>query len=391
MQYEITFEDWTNVREQPVVAMPRLRLWTDRHEPLCLVGVILPDLFAGELLNELGGESDQTRRRLEQAMIAFAMERIEGWIAEGEAPTERELELRTVKITEEDLDRFRALLARDKGCEYQHREGRDLYCTAALRKGDPATIGTIGLRGVARTSPIGCMQCDMPDEKVLCSHLSHPSVAQDSTSQVRFVQSAYCAVAAGTAGPECRPDGNKCWTRLVSAPKWKSTPLASPLELTEALDFLDAVWRNAFGARLLRPGPITSSARLAQSCETRADFEANMSALADLMKRMAIADSLLPEGSEIPADHTFDRLGAVLDSRLGQEAAESARREIDVLKAVNGVRVALQHGKSDLLSKALTTLGLSLSPDWKETWDAVRARVSQAVTVIRAELQETLD
>ena len=78
-------------------------------------------------------------------------------------------------------------------------------------------MAQVGLRHVAKTSPSGCKQCDLPDERSICSNLSHPSVSRDPTTKVRSVGSIYCSLSRPEAAQpsQCRPDGNSCWQRLL--------------------------------------------------------------------------------------------------------------------------------------------------------------------------------
>ena len=151
------------------------------------------------------------------------------------------------KITGDDVDELLSV-AGPKACDYQITEQRDLYCAAAS-KDDKTRVGSAGIHMVAPTSQAICGNCALPDGRVLCSHLSHPSVAvlqALGAPTSRFLGSALCAQGeAGISVPqECRAGGHDCWRRVIEEP----APLlirSSPLSLPEALDFLDATWRLA--------------------------------------------------------------------------------------------------------------------------------------------------
>jgi hypothetical protein len=142
--------------------------------------------------------------------------------------------------------------------------------------------------------------------------------------------------------------------------------LRAEYELAEAFDFLDAVWQLAFSKKRHLVGRVTHTevARLATPCNSREDFEANLSAVNDIFKRMVIPDDLLPEDHGLKPDETFKRLGAAVAPRLDEPSNARVERAIGSLYSVNNARVALQHGKPAELACALAGLRLQLTSDW---------------------------
>lgn len=145
---------------------------------------------------------------------------------------------------------------------------------------------------------------------------------------------------------QCCVGGHPCWERIVEPEGELPMIPSSPLALSEAFDFLDAVWRLAFGKHksLMRLKNATDIAKLAQPCATRADFESGVSALADVLKLMTIPDDLLAEESRrIAQEQTLKRLEACLQAHLNADDYPSCERAIGVLRTVNSVRAAFQH------------------------------------------------
>ena len=167
---------------------------------------------------------------------------------------------------------------------------------------------------------------------------------------------------------------------------------APPLALPEAFDHLDAIWRLAFGRRqaLVQVRSLEGVAELTQPCTSRDEFTARMSKLADLLKLLDVPDGLLPSGaSDQDREGSLNRLNAVLRAKLGAVEYQRAAQGIGLLRAVNEVRVCLQHtAKERDLPEALARLGIgSFPPVWSEAWNHIRARTVAALAMIRDEVR----
>jgi hypothetical protein len=294
----IRFEGWVPASDVGVGAVPQMSVWRGDVR-LFVAGLYLADLMGGELLRELGGASDETRLKLEKAMCALEVSYIERRIRSGDVPEAPTSVVEQFLIREAELEELRLVLFGAKQCDYQDTERRDLYCVASSAA-DDGRIGTKHGHAAAATSPAICAACSLPDSRVLCAHLSHPDVRSfpGTAGPGRGVVEAFC----GTGSPkirvphECRPAGNDCWARVVQiGDRQAPSVLVSPLDLAEALDFLDAVWRLVFkDGALVRTGTTVSASRLALPVTTREEFESNMSALADVLKRFDVPEALLP-------------------------------------------------------------------------------------------------
>ena len=185
---------------------------------------------------------------------------------------------------------------------------------------------------------------------------------------------------------QCRAGGHGCWEWLIEPSLDQPTIPASPLALPEALDFLDIAWRFAFGKRqgLLRIRDTISIAKITQACATRADFESQLSALADILKSIDIPDELLSGTQEIDKDQTLTRLLDCLRARLEASDFEGVERAVSTIRTVNGVRVAFQHsGAARELPTSLVKLGIPYPPRWGDAWDRIRAATIEALRVVR--------
>jgi hypothetical protein len=189
---------------------------------------------------------------------------------------------------------------------------------------------------------------------------------------------------------ECHAGGHACWERVVELKTtFPAVPL-SPLTLLESLDFLDAVWRLAFGPKhaFLRPKNTMSIAKLTLPCRTREEFDSYLSALGDTMKAIDIPDDLLAaEDRQINKALSFNRLLACLKRYPDTVEYKRIESAIGILRDVTSVRDALQHsGASRQLSDTFTKLGIPYPPEWDKAWDHIRIKAVEAFNIIREEV-----
>jgi hypothetical protein len=285
-----------------------------------------------------------------------------------------------------------------KRCAYQLSLGRDLLCTAASID-DETVTAEIGYRRAAPTSRPICADCHLPDSRFLCSRLIHPQVVGKDyvpTGRKRIVLTAFCDD--GQPGisqiDRCRAGGHGCW-RLEIEPPTVTPPQQSPLTLPEAFDFLDAVWRLAFGKerRLIRLFNFGDAAGLAMACETHAEFEGRVSDLADALDKLNVPDDLLPTSATgQDREGSLNRLAACLKHQgaVDRDAVESA---VGTLQLIRGLRHTTQHsGMGEAQPRILRELGLgALVPEWPALWDGLRARAVEALLVLRTQIRRVAD
>ncbi|MGJ6970000.1 hypothetical protein ACSDR0_49905, partial [Streptosporangium sp. G11] len=158
------------------------------------------------------------------------------------------------------VDDVTALLQSTEGksCSFQVKHGRNLFCAAAGIN-DPTVSRELDGQRVAPTSTPLCGACSLPDDDYLCSSLMHPQVlgmVGSGMGPIRKFEGALCdkGQLRNIQTPHrCLATGHSCWHKTIDVETPSVAPV-SPLELAEAWDVLDAVWRLVFGKnkRLLR-------------------------------------------------------------------------------------------------------------------------------------------
>jgi hypothetical protein len=339
-------------------------------------------------------DENEARDRLDRACIRFAVRSTEQRLRDGLLPPTPPAKQATIYGSDADVPLLRAMFT-DKTCAHQVRERADLYCSAATPD-DETRVGTMGHRVIAPTSRALCRACALPDTDFICSHLLHPQIQGTVTAgglHHRVLAGALCDVGQSeidVPGPsKCHAGGNDCWTRLVDPAERAADAIqVSPLTLAEAIDFLDASWRLAFGKdrRLQRLPTLRAVAELATPVTDRAEFDAKLTAIADLFKSWTIPDDLLPEGRrDIDRDHTLVRLEAAVGGLISSEDGRSRLADaVATLRDVNNVRRITQHsGAARDLPSTLARLGIPYPPEWPEAWTTIQIRLVQSLAQIR--------
>lgn len=159
---------------------------------------------------------------------------------------------------------------------------------------------------------------------------------------------------------------------------------SSPLDLATAFDYFDVVWHNAFGQHVFRVPNAERMTKLAFDVETVDEFDSRLSGLADLLKNL-----LVPGAPGVAGGHPIERLAPFLESRLPNSSSERLRDAASVLFAITRIRNVRQHGAaSATVVEALREVGLPYPlMDWSTDWEVIRARATEAVNVLREEIQ----
>jgi hypothetical protein len=342
---------------------------------------------------------DQPRPNLEQftgPLTMLALSRIEAVGAERlDSLMPRTFRDPTVVIDlqEADIPEVRRL-ATGKHCKYQLPKQGDLYCAASvpLRGGSPV---------VGPTTRHLCGGCSMPDSRLVCSHLHHATVLHGNAS-FPALSGARCDLGRNEIEKPsaCHPAGNACWEREVEfAPATSSVP--SPLALHDAFDYFDSLWKNVFRAHILRVRGAAVAGKLATTCTSQADFEVKLSALADIINSLDVADEdLAPEHRESKnhvKGRTLARVESAMAHRLTKagadaESVERVKAAVRVLRDAMDLRVGYQHTGGDAAGKlpqALARFGVTYPPASGEAaWGRVQERVLGALTGLRSVLRD---
>jgi hypothetical protein len=368
-------------------------------------------LYAAELaqnrLKALPFDEVSPVATLHQLLIRYGARRMEATVRElqssGSGP---DSQTDFWRLADGDLDELFLLLplVENKNCDYQQAFERDLFCTATSPDDQTASQIWNGRR-VAPTSRAICRECPVPEADVLCSNLLHPTVKGNlmaSGVTRRRVLSVLCDLGRAEAVADvsaCRAGGHACWERHLVAEPVTAEPV-SPLGLPEQFDVLDAYWRLSFGkkARLLDLTTATGVASLALPCGSRAEFEARLSALADVLDKLRVDDTLLPrmtgEEKAGKVKGSLDALQLALRHKLPVRHHASTDKAVQRLRRVRQARNIMQHGiaSDGGLTAKLREIGIhDAPPNWEGAWNAIRAQTADALGAIRNELRSALD
>jgi hypothetical protein len=399
-QWRIEDEESVEARDGALWSPLRFRVYRGQ-EPIFVARVTILTSLVHDVMSSLGvaRETEGYEPAVDHALARFGLRRVEDALRRGLAPEETTRDIWQVQVEQADLPLFRELLM-VKSCRWQVLDDGELLCSAAARD-DKSAIGSLGRRRVAPTTRSACGGCQVPDADLICSHLIHPEVIATPRGAVsgrigRFAQGAACDLGRSGAGQDlsrCRSGGHDCFERLVEEEDVVPVALASPLALPEAFDYLDSVWRLAFGKqyRLVRMPTAADVAGLSQDAETRSDLETRLSELMDVIGMLEVHDDLIPaSANDDERVASMNRLAVLLKNVLAPDAWLRAEDAIKTLRAVNAARVAAQHGaRADLLPKAFQALRIPYpAPSPSVAWDQIRARTVEALGIVREEVRQ---
>jgi hypothetical protein len=167
--------------------------------------------------------------------------------------------------------------------------------------------------------------------------------------------------------------------------------IRSPLDLSEALGYLDVVWRLRFGSALLGRTKPAAAARLSLPCSGGDEFDSRLSALADVLGQLTVelpaAEAEAKKHKEKSLARMKRRIG--LDPELTGEARTRIDEAIDTLRRAVRIRVSGQHsGVGGEVAESFASLGVRYPPgDLGDAWEEIRSRCATAVDAIRQELE----
>jgi hypothetical protein len=179
---------------------------------------------------------------------------------------------------------------------------------------------------------------------------------------------------------------------ILHQPPVRTMPQAAPnpFDLVGALDYLNAIWELVFGKRLFQFHAAEPIAKLGYGAATREEFNAHVSALADVLRQ---ADAGLDPVQQKPGakrrDRPLIRLERTLVNRLGPASEDQIREQLALLEAILFVREAGQHSAAGRRgAAAMIDLGAGFPPpSWTSAWEVIERRAIDALGVIRDELQ----
>ncbi len=356
------------------------RIDSQNRDPLLLVRMGVPAHTALHLFPAERGSIELVAAR---TVVVAGLPRIEAGLRDGsfrsameKPPSEQAVDL---NISGEEFEAL-ARAPEPKLCRYQNWVGGDLFCEACVDSRSAE-------RRSCPTSMFMCSQCPLPDDRAICTHLRHGRVVHAGTTPARWsMSSAFCDLGNQKSGAEwgaCCCGGHPCWERVVETSEPQDVAHLSPLALHEAIDYLDAIWRTAMKAPLLKYDVLAVGGTLATPCAGKDDFQLKVSAVVDAFDGFQVAGK---KGG------TLERMTEQLRSwSAGKSVANddfaTVEEAIGVLKKVARLRAGLLHGgdraRGDL-EEAQRALGVSLpAVSYAEEWHQLVVRVTSALAVVR--------
>jgi hypothetical protein len=167
-----------------------------------------------------------------------------------------------------------------------------------------------------------------------------------------------------------------------------SVPLSSwPLDIPNAVGYLDAVWKSRTGAHMFVNLDPASVARLTQDCGSEEEFNSLMSALADVLGQVVVPGTAAPSRRG-----ALEAVGGYLASALNPDVADRVNAAMDTLTRLRRIRVSTQH--SDARHRAVTAfqeIGLPFPPpNWPQAWAHIAVQARGALDAIREEINANL-
>jgi hypothetical protein len=155
-------------------------------------------------------------------------------------------------------------------------------------------------------------------------------------------------------------------------------------------------WRLRFSKaeRFVVCTSLERTASLEQPCSTREEFNDRMIALGDVLGALSIPVSFFEAEPGSDKWRSLRKLRAALLKHVSDDVLRTrAIDAVDHLRKANDLRVGTAHGGSTARAdaeKAARALGIVLYPgdSWDNSWDQLRARVTEALGVISAALRE---
>lgn len=175
---------------------------------------------------------------------------------------------------------------------------------------------------------------------------------------------------------------------LVAPPEPPSAPPSSgPLDIPYAIGYLDAVWKSRTNSHLFVNLDPASIARLTLACNNEEEFNSFMSALADVLGRVAKPGTVGP-----PHGRALEQVRDWLVPQLDADAGDRAANAFGTLIRLRHIRVSTQH--ADARHKAVDAfrdIGLPFPAlNWDHAWTHIAAMARGALDALREEVNAGL-
>lgn len=245
--------------------------------------------------------------------------------------------------------------------------------------------GAWGISDHGKTTFALCQTCDLPDERIRCSHLAHYTVNQIKPT-LRGISDAMCELGHSQVrgmASGCHAGGHPCWEKTIRLP--------SPLESIEQgledrvcdeIDHWNLAIKHLHGKRIIQTTQLRTVKELITPCKNERDFKSKVQVLADLIARIGAKSFLsapLPE----------EKQGSLYElASFYSEHKYDPGDSIKILRAITQLRQDFPaHSGNERVITACRTLGIPYPPDdWSNTWKLVLRAFTGAVQTLRAAL-----
>jgi hypothetical protein len=295
-------------------------------------------------------------KALQNVLLKMALGRCRDLISSEDYPKESTHKFQDHVLTTNNSPEPESFVA--KYCRFQAKSDTGPICKAAARD-DPR-------RG--RVSQPLCEQCTMPDSRLVCSHLSHPTVISKGTG--RLVADALCEKGSNPADAnECVPGSRDCW-ELTYEPGKELSAIPNDLaaRVSDEIDFLNLAFKEVHRTKILTIHNARSVSDLHGRCETADEFMNKVAILADLTAHISVI-KLLPEELRQKDGGSIDILSVFLKIDYpGQEEEVTGNLRL-ITKVRNSFPI---HSRTEGLLTSFDRLGIDYPPnDWDSAWKRV--------------------
>lgn len=327
------------------------------------------------------GFRDLTGEETATLLLRVGLEELERGLRAGIYPRAVGDEYEELVFKSDDYERLRAYRDPEKECLWQERKPRGYICQATPEGSD------------ARTTSAMCAGCVIPDERMICAHLAHPSIHAVTTESGGYERQPnlrpLCNVGKDPGvGAECFVGGLSCAERVVDArPAVEDPPPDIARRAADEVDYFALVFRDRYGLRVWTIPQARTISEFFGDCQSAEDFQRRVAALADLLARLDPYDTL-DEKACVGEDG--NRVGPLVAlERLMERDHPEAVPSVRTLRRIPDARNAFPiHTRSEKLLDAMRALGVTFpAADWGLAWLQVLTTFWSAVQNLRVAIQ----
>jgi hypothetical protein len=326
---------------------------------------------AAEFHNQYSNEDITIRK----ALLLFALPRLRTMLDDFEPPlkTTDEILLKVTVLSDNLQELLNCVKVKD--CSFQKRARTGLICDVSTPPDN-------------RTSESICLGCNLPDDRLRCSRISHPSVQAGPTIGrfFRTVTDALCSIKSTTFDPAlCLPGGHECWRLIVDqSPKIEAISADIGERAIDELSHLNLAFYKTFGRSLWKSDEPRSSANVVLSCSSQEEFVSGVACIVDILNKFDIGEKVLgSDGKQVTGSLQ------ALQLFLQQKTSLPNEHPIQMLRQIVEIRNSFPiHSGNKQFINACTELGIEFPiRDWARAWNIIRYQFSRSLRLVRQGLK----